>query len=488
MGKLGDKRGLGRAAPALALAGLCLLALPAPASAAVETFRLRAGPYKMTNFNVLFPKEAVPAPRINGYLTDMNVRLVDRRGRPVPIRRVMLHHVLFKNTSRRGLPRSNCPQSNGESFYGTGNENQTLDLPKGYGYPVRRTDGWRMNVMLMGHSVRTQNVYVEYWGRIETRRRLRPVRPFWLSASGCDAGPSYGVQGGGGPGSTQTRVQSWRLPIGGRIVAAGGHSHGGNKDLYVRQPRCNGRKLFDHRPLYGNPGHPYYTTRPVLHEPSPINTRWFSSETGIRINPGERLDLVSLYDNSVPHTRVMGITHIYVYERPGRERRCSPIPADARQTRRVSRGRRSPPVFRVPLNLIGANGRVREVERPPGPIVERDGRSTTVDIRNFRFNPANLRIKAGSLIRWNFLDVEPHNVTFADGPRLISAPTRSRGATRIERFAVPGRYKLYCYLHPVTMHQVVDVEPRREEDPPPAPPTGEEGSPSGPDPEDETAF
>jgi len=461
-----------RTRPAIAAgvaAILCLvLVVPASAEAGVERFRLRSAPFTLADFNVKFPKLAIPAPRRDGYLTDMDVRLVDERGQRVTIRDVMLHHVLFKNNSRRGLTRGGCPQSNGESFYGTGEERQTLDLPEGYGYRVGRTDRWRMNVMLMSHTARVRKVYVEYFGTIVTGRALRGVRPFWLSAHGCSANPSYGVYGGGGRGAVHNRKRTWRLPIGGRIVAAGGHLHGGALNMTVRQPRCR-RKLFDHRPLYGAPGHIYYRARPLLHEPGPINTRWFASPTGIRINARERLEVIGTYDNSAPHSRVMAITHVYVHPRAGAERGCSPIPRDARQTRRVKHGRTTPPFTPVPLNRVDRRGRVSEIDELPGPF-QTFGMVGQSSMRAFRFTPSNVRIPAGGSIRWTYGDAEPHNVTFADGPRLISAPTLSRGRTYIRRFDVPGRYKLFCYLHPVTMHQIVDVTP-----------TGDPGQPA-PDP------
>jgi len=32
-----------------------------------------------------------------------------------------------------------------------------------------------------------------------------------------------------------------------------------------------------------------------------------------------------------------------------------------------------------------------------------------------------------------------------------------QGATFTQRFGVPGTYNLFCYLHPVTMHQTLVV-------------------------------
>ena len=439
------------------LLALILLALPASAEAGVRHFKLRAGPYPMANFNVAFPKELVPSPHVDGWLTDMDVRLVDRKGRPITIRNTMLHHVVFKNFSRFVGRRQECKAPNGEAFYGTGEERQVLDLPAGYGYRVKRTDRWRMNVMLMSHATKAANVYVEYTGRILTGRQMKRVVPYWVSAHGCSSAPSYPIYGDGGPGSLDTRTFRWHAPINGNIVAAGGHLHGGSVDLKIQQPRCQGRVLFDHTPLYGNPDHLYYRARPILHEPGPINTRWFSSRTGIPIRRGEGIDVTGVYDNSIPHTRVMAITHVYVHP-TGRQagRACKPLPADARQTRRVDVGRPLPPLFVVPLNAMNGDGHIFEINRPPGPVRHLDG-SGKIVMRNEGITPANVQITPGTKLTYRFADRDKHNLTFASGPRVAGSPTLGYGETYTRQFTTPGEYKFFCYLHPITMHQVVDV-------------------------------
>ena len=66
----------------------------------------------------------------------------------------------------------------------------------------------------------------------------------------------------------------------------------------------------------------------------------------------------------------------------------------------------------------------------------------------------------GASLTWRFRDAIPHNVLLANGPRLVGSPTLKGGATATSRFPVAGRYELFCYLHPVTMHEIVDVVPR----------------------------
>lgn len=438
---------------------LCTLASASVAEAGVKTFKLRTGPYRMENFNVRFPKHMVRAPRVDGYLVEMNARLVDAKGRVVTIRDVMLHHLVFKNFSRFRGRRQECRAPNGEAFWGTGEERQVLDLPEGYGYPVRKSDRWRMNVMLMGHGARARKVYVEYYGKIITGRKLKRVVPYWVGAHGCSSNPSYPVYGNGGPGSINTRSHDWRVPITGRIVAAGGHLHGGSKDMYVSQRRCGNRKLFDHKPMYGLDDHLYYRVKPVLHEPGPINTRWFKSETGIPVNRGETLRVTGVYDNEIPHPRVMAITHIYVHPTSKPVPGCKPLPADAVTAWRFKRGRGEPPKVTLPLYTLDDNLEPVQIERPPGPVVPiRNG--GTVRIADFRFRPANIRVQVGDTLKWRFMDRDLHNVSFAEGPFLVGSRTLNNGAVDATVFRRVGRYKLFCYLHPMDMHQVVDVVPQ----------------------------
>jgi hypothetical protein len=90
-----------RLAPLLALALLALAA--APAQAEVRTHKLRYGPIDVAGYQVKQDLSFdVPAPKVDGFITAMDVDVVDARGRKVPIDRLMLHHVVF------GQPRADA--------------------------------------------------------------------------------------------------------------------------------------------------------------------------------------------------------------------------------------------------------------------------------------------------------------------------------------------------------------------------------------------
>jgi len=454
----------GRASAVCAVLALACLLAPAVAGAAEKTFTLRSGPTTVGSYQTRYPEPFVKTPERSGYITRMSARPVDARGRRVPLKHVMLHHVVFINAGHAGAPRktSSCPGRAGEPFYGTGEENQSLLLPAGYGYKVDKRDRWRMVTMLMSHRLERTKVWMEYRVTIETSEKLKPVRPLWLRANGCDPTSSYSVPGGGAPGSIDERSSEWRMPISGRIVAAGAHLHGSAKDLTISQPRCAGRTLIEHRPRWGNPDDPVYTLRPVLHEPGPIATGYYLSGRGIPVRQGESLRVTGRYDGELAHPAVMSITHIYVArEQPGDEpvpATCAALPSDGRIHWSRPMGRSSVASSQVPLNGLDERGRPRRIASAAGPSVVA-GASATVDLSRSLFAPPNLSIGLGGEVTWRSLDETRHVVFLVNGPRSVDSPLLRQGGVYKQRFPVAGTYNLFCYLHPVTMHQTLVVRP-----------------------------
>ena len=48
-----------------------------------------------------------------------------------------------------------------------------------------------------------------------------------MDVNNCHADPIYNVRGNGDPGTTDVRSYDLTMPESGRLVAAGGHVHGG---------------------------------------------------------------------------------------------------------------------------------------------------------------------------------------------------------------------------------------------------------------------
>ena len=367
-----------------------LLGLPGAAEAKVKTYTLQYGPVRTANYNVQFPKVPVKAPGVDGYVVGMTASLVDKRGRTITIRDVMLHHIVFHRIGRSG-GRWPCSSRSGEPIYGTGEERQDLRLPRGYGYRIRKADRWRITAMLMSHTKDAVDAYIRYRVTVVTGKRLKLVRPFWVRASGCGDQVSYPVEGGNPPGSTDMRSFNWKPPFNGRIVAVGGHLHGGARDMWLSQPRCGDRRLLDTAPRYGMPDNLVYRAQPILHEPGPVDTRYFLSRQGIPVRKGETIRLTGAYENERPHPRVMAIMHIYVTPDRSVPKTCRPLPADRKQLTKYKRTRTDPPKVKVPLNRLSADGHTHEFTAPlTGAKPLADG--ATVDLRNGRFSPGHVTL------------------------------------------------------------------------------------------------
>lgn len=79
-----------------------------------------------------------------------------------------------------------------------------------------------------------------------------------------------------------------------------------------------------------------------------------------------------------------------------------------------------------------------------------------VNIINFAFDPANITVKAGSIVRWVNGDAVPHRIQFDDkhiSASFILAPSDSWS----QKFDEPGIYPYICLVHP-EMHGTVIVE------------------------------
>ena len=81
--------------------------------------------------------------------------------------------------------------------------------------------------------------------------------------------------------------------------------------------------------------------------------------------------------------------------------------------------------------------------------------ANTIRIKNFAFDPANITVKAGSIVRWVNGDAVPHRIQFDD--KHISAFILAPSESWSQKFDVPGIYPYICLIHP-EMHGTVTVE------------------------------
>lgn len=454
------------AALAAAVVGSLALAAAASAESRTETFRygpVTIGPYQVLQSDL---KLSIPKPAADGFITNMEVDVVDPDGTQVPINRLMLHHIVFANLGTQlgqkhdgtcntftSFDSQNKIPAWGERFYAAGEERAKLALPPGYGYPMKAADQWGMTLMLMNHRNKADSAFVQYKVTYETEPQT-PVTPYWLDVKNCLADPVYSVPGGGRSGSTHTRSAQWTVPTNGRLVAGLGHVHGGARDLTLNRGGC---ELYASRPTWGQRSHPFYNVRPILHEPGPINMTGFASAAGFPVARGERLRLDSNYDGRLVHTRVMGIMVVFLAQDPAATAPggCAK-PADLRESGPSEPGRSVAPRFTVPLTGIGRGGRAVTIAKPPGKRVRvRSGARITVGDRFF--SKPNVTLPRGGLLRWRFASSELHNVTVANGPRGFASLNLDGNRDYAQRLKAPGTYKLFCALHPVSMTQTVKV-------------------------------
>jgi hypothetical protein len=423
----------------LGLAAALSLFFPATALAETLTLTLRAPkPITIDPYGVVQGEALVPSPQLDGHVVGMSATLVDAAGVELPIQNVMLHHVVFGKLGARDYTCSTYTGYDGrtrpalaERFYGLGEERTEIAFPPGYGYANRASDLWGIVYMLMNHRNVHDTVYVEYTVRYVVDEPMVSVKPVWLDVRNCIQDPIFSVPGTGPMFSTYAQQADFVMPESGRLVAGGAHLHGGGLRLELRNETC-GQHLFTSEPTWGLP-----VIKPVMHENGPKHMTTFMSAAGIPVSKGDRLRLNAVYENSLPHTRVMGI--MLVYLAPG------PVSACAA----------APPLAPDPLSSPGAPPRVvlPLLRRPRGALF-RNLVSTWAG--DFRYGHQRLSLRRGTSFRWRFMGRERHDVTLASGPVGFASQSVSSGSFSF-RFTRRGTYKLFCSLHPTRMTQIINV-------------------------------
>ena len=423
----------------------------------LHTYVFRVGPFSIGGYQTFRHKDVVQPPPVAGSIVGMDVRVVDPNGAEIPQSQLMLHHSVFTNGGPDNTRKDGaCPNNRvKERFYGSSEELRPLTLPRGYGYPTSPQDQWKLIWMVMNHRDQRREAYVEYRVTVDPDQDLKPVTPYWLSVVPCISDPMYTVPGGGRPGSVAKRSMTFTMPKAGRIVAVGGHLHGGSYGLRLTQPACGNRTIALSDPTYAPEGDPLYRVHPLLHEPDPrsrsTGTQW---SDGWSIGRGDKLKVTAVYDASRPHMRVMGISHVYLAPDASVQTGCSPRPRTAVVSARTSTRARRPPAVKLTLARWGGIGTARVIDRPAGGSPA----WTATPASAWTASPSSRAPlhPARRPLTWRFRDSYSHDATLVRGPQGFATKTVLNRTERY-RFTVPGEYKLYCSIHPVLMAQVVKV-------------------------------
>lgn len=290
---------------ALAAVGCVPLIDPPPGSPPIIERTFRIGPFTLGPGQTASGYQTgVPRPTGDIGLKTSSFRIVDEMGTEMHHDDFHLHHVLLVDPD---TPDALCP-SRGERFTGSGHEHNELALWGPYSYLIDRGERIDalyevMNTTPPGTDPMT--VYIEYtlgFERGADETNTRGVTPYFLDVTGCGAS-TYDVPGTGGPGSVHTRSRSWTAAADGLLVWAGGHQHEGGMGLVVEHT-TSGLDGCESMPEYEDPAgplsgeHPMHMSTCTRHDP---------------VEGGDSYTLRSRYDNSRPHSDVMGIVLAYVW-------------------------------------------------------------------------------------------------------------------------------------------------------------------------------
>jgi amicyanin len=78
---------------------------------------------------------------------------------------------------------------------------------------------------------------------------------------------------------------------------------------------------------------------------------------------------------------------------------------------------------------------------------------TSVNISDFKFNPATLTVPVGTTVTWTNQDEEPHTIAAKDGS--FRSPGMDTHGIYSYKFAAPGSFDYICSIHPFMAGTVV---------------------------------
>jgi hypothetical protein len=232
----------------------------------------------------------VPKPCDGCWITGFRPALAGPDGTPLdPSGDVMLHHFVLAD----GLPSCGTVARPDPRFFAAGAELSAGTLPRGYGYHVDEGDRWGAVVELMNAGSATQLVYVDVAFE-HTPEPQREVAPLWFDIGGCGSS-TYSI-----PANRSVTDRTYRLGIGGEVVAAVGHLHPGGVvvsavDETTDRVICHSRAI----------GSTTRLRRMSVCRGDPLAV----------VDRGDRVRITSVYDARRPARDVMGIMVAYVASR-----------------------------------------------------------------------------------------------------------------------------------------------------------------------------
>jgi plastocyanin len=71
-------------------------------------------------------------------------------------------------------------------------------------------------------------------------------------------------------------------------------------------------------------------------------------------------------------------------------------------------------------------------------------------------NPPTVKVRKGTVVKWNFRGRESHNVVVARGPRHFQSALKRTGSFK-RKMKKRGTYKIVCSIHPPDMRMTLKV-------------------------------
>ena len=398
----------------------------------------------------------------------MSVRLVDARRPPGddPRRDAPPRRVLPATASRPRL-RPRAARAAAKPFYGTGEENQRARGCRpatGIRVTPPQTAG-SMHAMLMSHSLTLPATCASQY-RVARRHgtRLTPVRPFWIRASGCSVHLS--TSGAAGRPARRTCARpAGACPSSGRIVAAGGHLHGGAKDMWLDAAALRRPATGPHRAAVRDARPPLLPRAADPPRARPDRDRILPLAHGHSPSGAARRSTITgAYDDARPHPRAMSIMHVYIAPEGAAE---SPLPAAPRRCPRervrYRRVRTEPPDDHRPAERARLRTVARcELTEPPWPARRAAPTAPPSGSARFRFSPPHVDWRSGDSTGQVELRRRRRSTTSrSPTARAWSAARPSANGRRYSQH-VHGPRPLRAVLLPAP---AVDARGRRRQDP-----------------------
>ena len=460
-----------------------------PLGSEVQRFHYRYGPLYVPpggNMNLIGPV-TIEKPPYDGYAVRIKPDMVRADGSVPNVDVIHLHHGVFVNLSRDDTTNPGLP----ERFFGTGEEKTIFQVPRGYGYPVRRSDVWAFNHMLHNQTPVAETVYVTYDVDFipkdsELGRKTRPVTPVWMDVRNGEQYPVFDVRRADGgrdgrfvypndkrPYGNGRKRNEWRVPRAGKMVATAGHVHPGGlwTDLHVVRGRRRFR-AFRSKAIYYDPNGPISWDLSM----EATQSRW-----RVGLKKGDKLRISSAYETKrASWYESMGINVAYVAfgSKP------KPDPFNRRQRRRIRRkGLVTHGHLKENENHGGTGAGSKDArKRPNGTTLDR-----RVGITGFVYTPGDLgaagpfgfppTIAQGQRLRFDNADSPEqiyHTITsckapcdgatgisypLANGPvdfdsaELGYGPEGTTAAANRSNWSTPpdlkaGTYTYFCRVHP----------------------------------------